>query len=62
MKNKVIICIIMFCIFGLSLSGCGKLDLQDDYILKTSESSDEELSGEKVDEIFEKLLNVVEEN
>lgn len=53
MKKNVIICIIMSCIL-LVLSGCSKLNLQDDYILKTNESSDEELSGEKVNEIFEK--------
>lgn len=48
-KNNVISLIICF-IVSFSLVGC---NLKDDYILKTNENSNEELSKEKVDEIFD---------
>lgn len=59
MKKKNIISVIICFILSFSLVAC---NLQDDYILKTNENTDEEPSGEKVDEIFstEKMQDMMD--
>lgn len=44
---------IMASVLSISLTGCGNLKLEDDYILQVKENTDAKPSGDKVNDIFD---------
>jgi molecular chaperone GrpE (heat shock protein) len=50
MRKKNIMSLIFFLILSFSLIGC---NIKDDYILVTKENTDEKLSDDKINEVFE---------
>lgn len=55
MKRKLvglIICTIVSAL-SISLTGCGKIQLEDDYILQVKENTDAKPSGDKVNDVFD---------
>ena len=55
MKRKVVSLIICAIVSSLSISlaGCGKLQLEDDYIIQVKENTDAKPSGDKVNDVFD---------